>query len=63
MSYVIVETKNKSEVKLIRELMKKMRLTVFTEDEEDKALVKAMKEVDFSKTVSKEKLLKKLRGK
>jgi len=62
MAYVIVETKNKGELKFLRELMKKMRLNILTEEEEDKALVKAMREVDFSKTVSKEKLMRKLKG-
>ena len=63
MSYVIVETKDKNEMKFLRELMKKMKLNFYTEEEEDKALLKAMKEVDFSKTVSKQKLMKKLRSK
>ena len=63
MAYLIVETKSKQEEKLIQDLLKKMNVKVHTEEEEDAGLVRAMREVDFSKTVPLAKLRSRLRAK
>ncbi len=63
MSYLIVEARDKQHEKQIQEVLKKMNTNVMTEEEEDAAFVLAMKEVDFSKTVSLSKLRKQLRTK
>jgi len=63
MGYLIVEPKDKEEQNLIQELLTKMSVKVPTEDEEDERFSKAMKEVDFSKTVSFDILKKELKRK
>lgn len=63
MSYLIVEPKDKREEQLVEDVLKKMRISVIREADEDKAILNALKEVDFSKTVSISRLRKKLRSK
>jgi hypothetical protein len=65
MSELLVYPKNSSELKLIRELMKRLNIKtlLLTEEQEDIALVNAMKEVDRKKLVSRDEIMKKLRKK
>ena len=56
MSYLVIEPKDKKEQALVREILLRMNIPVFTEEEEDASFVKAMKQVDFSKRVPIEKV-------
>lgn len=61
MSYLVIEPKDAKETKFIRRLLAKLDIKVFTEDEEDAAFAKAMKQVDFSKRVPLSDVKKQLR--
>ena len=65
MTELLVYPKNSSELKLIRDLMKHLNVKtlLLTEEQEDVALLNAMKEVDRTKFVSREAVMKKLRKK
>jgi hypothetical protein len=65
MSELLVYAKSSSELKLIRDLMKRMNIKtlLLSEKQEDVALLNAMKEVDRTKFVSREAVMKKLRKK
>lgn len=63
METIIVNAKNKTELQLISDMLKKMRvgMRVLTiEEREDLGLIKLMKEADRTKTVSREKIMEKL---
>jgi hypothetical protein len=63
MEAIIVNAKNKTELQLISDMLKKMRvgMRVLTiEEREDLGLIKLMKEADRTKTVSREKIMEKL---
>jgi hypothetical protein len=63
METIIVNAKNKAELKLISDMLKKMRIgmkVLTAEEREDLGLVKFMKEADRSKTVSRDKVMEKL---
>lgn len=63
MEIIIVNAKNKTELQLISDILKKMRvgMRVLTiEEREDLGLIKLMKEADRIKTVSREKIMEKL---
>jgi len=61
MSYLVIEPKSAKETKFITQLLAKLDVKVFTEDEEDAAFVKAMKQVDFAKRVPLSEVKKQLR--
>lgn len=61
MSYLVIEPKNEKESKFIAQLLAKLNVKVFTEDEEDAAFTHAMKQVDFSQRVSLSEVKKILR--
>ncbi|MDB5283074.1 MAG: hypothetical protein JWO06_2149 [Bacteroidota bacterium] len=65
MSELLVYPKNSSELKLIRDLMKRLNIKtlLLSEEQEDAALLNAMKEVDRTKFVSREAVMKKLKKK
>jgi len=63
MDSIIVTTKNKTELRLIHEILKKMRIqtkVLSAEDLEDFGLIKLMKVADRTKKVSREKIMAKL---
>lgn len=63
METIIVNAKNKSELQLISDVLKKMRIRMrilTIEEREDLGLIKLMKEADRTKTVSREKVMEKL---
>jgi len=63
METLIVNVKNKSDLKLVSDLLKKMRIetkVLSPEAQEDLGLIKLMKEVDRTKKVSREKVMAKL---
>ena len=63
MASIIVSTKNKSELTLLRSILKKMGISskILSEsDQEDIALGYLMAKADRTKTVSREKIMKKL---
>lgn len=65
MKGVVVATKSPSEYKFLMDLIKKLGLSsapLSEEELEDIALSKLMKSVDRSKTVSREAVMKKLKG-
>ena len=65
MSTLIINSDNKEDLKLFKELAKRLGLStkILTEEEkEDHALLLMMKEADLTKTVSEESILKKLRS-
>ncbi|HTF05860.1 MAG TPA: hypothetical protein VK826_17650 [Bacteroidia bacterium] len=64
MKSLVITPKDKSEFKLINDLLSKLGISVSAltpEEMEDLGLSKLMKGVDRSKTVSKSSILKKLR--
>lgn len=65
MTELLVYPKTQSELKLVRDLMNKMniRSLLLTEEQEEAALLNAMKEVDRTKFVSRDEVMKKLRAK
>lgn len=66
MDALIIKSKNRSDLKLLKELVKKMGLeskTLSQEDIEDLGLAMLMRQADRSKTVSRESVMKKLGGK
>ena len=63
MSYLIVEPKDKKEQQLVQDMLRKMHVSVINEEDEDKAILKALQEVDFSRTVPVSRLRRKLRSK
>ena len=65
MTELLVYPKTQSELKLVRDLMNKMniRSLLLTEEQEEVALLNAMKEVDRTKFVSRDEVMKKLRAK
>lgn len=66
METLIVTIKNKTELQLISDLLKKMRIeskVLSMEEKEDLGLIKMMKEVDRTEKVSREKVMSKLRRK
>jgi hypothetical protein len=63
MASIIVSTKDKSELNLLRSMLKKMGIAskILSEEEgEDIALGYLMSKADRTKTVSREKIMKKL---
>jgi hypothetical protein len=63
MAAIVVETRNRSELKLVRDMLKKMNIPskLLTESErEDVAFGLLVLEADRSKKVSREKIMKKL---
>jgi hypothetical protein len=65
MSTLIINSENKEDLKLFKELAKRLGLStkIITEEEkEDFGLLLMMKEVDLSKKVSEKSILKKLRS-
>ena len=65
MSTLIINSENKEDLKLFKELAKRLGLStkILTEEEkEDHALLLKMKEVDLTKKVSEASILKKLRS-
>jgi hypothetical protein len=65
MSTLIINSENKEDLKLLKELAKRLGLStkILTEEEkEDHALLLKMKEVDLTKKVSEASILKKLRS-
>ena len=51
MGYLIVTPRNKKEEKFIQDVLIRMNIAVSTEEQEDEALARAMKEVNHSKRV------------
>ena len=51
MGYLIVTPRNKKEEKFIQDVLVRMNIAVSTEEQEDEAFGRAMKEVDHSKRV------------
>jgi hypothetical protein len=65
MTSMVITPKNKSEMKLLSDLFKKMQIQtqlVSEEIQEDLGLALMMKEVDRSEKVSTESIMAKLRG-
>ncbi len=65
MKAMVVTTKNGSEYKFVAELLKKLGVSssaISTKELEDIGLSKMMKEVDKSKKVSRQLIMKKLGG-
>jgi hypothetical protein len=63
MDSLIVTAKNKNELHLIHEILKKMRIqtkVLTAEDIEDIGLIKLMKQADRTKKISREKIMTKL---
>jgi hypothetical protein len=63
METLIVNVKNKSDLKLISDMLKKMRIetkVLSSEEKEEFGLIKLMKEADRTKKVSREKVMEKL---
>jgi hypothetical protein len=66
MDALIIKSENRSDLKLIKELVKKMGLeskSLSEEEIEDLGLTFLMKQADRTKTVSRESVMKKLVGK
>ncbi len=66
METLLIRTKNKTELQLIFDLLKKMRIetkVISTEEQEDLGLIKMMKEADRTQKVSREKIFAKLNSK
>ncbi|TVR30980.1 MAG: hypothetical protein EA390_07415 [Balneolaceae bacterium] len=65
MEALIIKSKNRSDLELIKELVKKMGLeskSLSEEDVEDLGLTILMKQTDRSKTVTRETVMRKLDG-
>jgi hypothetical protein len=65
MSTLIINSKNKEDLKIFKELAKRLGLSakILTEEErEDEALLKLMKKANLTKTVSEKSIMKKLRS-
>lgn len=63
MNTLIVQTKDKSELKLVTDILRKMRINskvLKSEDLEDMGLMKLMKQADRKQTVSREDVMEKL---
>jgi hypothetical protein len=63
MTTMVIDIKDKAELKLLSEMLKKMRISakiLSAEDREDLGLAKLMKEVDRTDKVSREKVMEKL---
>lgn len=63
MSTLIVTPKNETELQLISEMLKKMRIAtkILTDEEQEEiGLIRLMKETDRTKTVSRSKIMSKL---
>ena len=63
MNTLIVQTKDKSELKLVTDILRKMRINskvVKSEDLEDMGLARLMKQADRKQTVSREEIMEKL---
>jgi hypothetical protein len=63
MNTLIVQAKDKSELKLVTDILRKMRINskvLKSEDLEDMGLVKLMKQADRKQTVSREDVMEKL---
>lgn len=66
MATLIINTNDQSELRLLEELLKKMKISakvLTNEDKENLGLLKLLNEVDRTKKVSKSKVIKKLSGK
>jgi hypothetical protein len=64
MDTIVIKTKTASELNLLMELLKKMRITsrvLSDEEKEDIGLLKLIHEADRNNKVSKEKVMAKLR--
>ncbi|MEI8202295.1 MAG: hypothetical protein WCH34_04740 [Bacteroidota bacterium] len=62
MEALLIKTKNKTELQLISDLLKRMRIetkVLSTEEQEDLGLLQMMKEVDRTQKVSREKIFAK----
>jgi hypothetical protein len=63
MNTLVVQAKDKSELKLVTDILRKMRINskvLKSEDLEDMGLVKLMKQADRKQTVSREDVMEKL---
>ncbi len=63
MATLIINTNDKAELKLLEELLKKMKISakvLTNEDKENLGLLKLLAEVDRTKKVSKSKVIEKL---
>lgn len=63
MNTLIVQTKDKSELKLVTDILRKMRISskvLKIEELEDLGLAKLMKQADRKQTVSREDIMEKL---
>ncbi|MDD4150836.1 MAG: hypothetical protein PHE33_12495 [Bacteroidales bacterium] len=63
MATIVRDIKDKAELKLLSEMLKKMRIPIkvlSAEEREDLGLIKLMKEVDRTKKVSRSKVMEKL---
>ncbi|MDD3740268.1 MAG: hypothetical protein PHH30_03425 [Bacteroidales bacterium] len=63
MATIIIDIKDNAELKLLSEMLKKMRISMkllSVEDREDLGLAKLMKEADKTKKVSRSKVMEKL---
>lgn len=63
MDTLLVITKDKTELKFVSELLKRMQIEIKTlspEEKEDLGLIKLMKEADRNEKVSREKIMTKL---
>jgi hypothetical protein len=63
METLLVITKDKTELKFVSELLKRMQIEIKTlspEEKEDLGLIKLMKEADRNEKVSREKIMTKL---
>ena len=66
MNQMVITPKNKSELKLVSDLLKKMQIQtqlISEEIQEDLGLALMMKEVDRNEKISKESIMSKLRRK
>ncbi len=65
MESIIITPKNKSELEFISELLKKMKVKakfLSPEEKEDLGLIELMKESDRTKTISRSKIMRKLKN-
>jgi hypothetical protein len=66
MTTIVIDIKDNEELKLLSEMLKKMRISMkllSAEEREDLGLAKLMKEADRTKKVSRSKVMEKLGGK
>ncbi len=63
MTTIVIDIKDNAELKLLSEMLKKMRISIkilSAEEREDLGLIKLMKETDRTKKVSRSKVMEKL---